>query len=682
MFFCAGDSNSWTFALAVLALVPADVAATMKNEPHPHLGMLWDLTYWTTFALTWFLLPIHQMYEDAADFSVIGRLKTSLRENLIFYGVILSVIVFGVVILVAYGTLTTAGLSGFGIVVSNMFGIVTGVFLLGYGLVEIPRSMWRSADVETRPRRAARRVGVAAEALKNAHHKLRKITRASETTQEVMPRLHPLRLAMKTIANETPKASVFASASDALASAGAYEDETAPEEEDDFLDYDYDEIKDLVRLRRALHRCLRVYRRTAAQYATCVMQALEAEAVATAAAIDGKSCLMGGGGGGGEARFRSPFRPPRNTKFGETAEKIEWWWKCRAQPLALRVASVLFGVFSALVVWSECTMWTTQAMNLSDVSPFSALVRTAASSGSDGGIHVAVMIPLGYMVYCAQYSLFRLGMFSFYQLVPRHTDSFSLLLNAALTCRYSAPLSLNFIMLVHSLQETGRETTFTSKMYENVPVAAQHFAAYFPMVLGVYCAAILFGFFDKLTASCCSCLPGFRGAKLGDKYTFESDDKDLEMDLHVSEGRRVVERERASFAAVEGHGVVGAGCPYYYDLRKRDIGTGSDDSGSGAADDIESNDRVGLLGNRTRSDESRDRRWERTKERLGDAVATSGRGGSRGGGRTGAPPSEDAPRSFASRFGLGGGKTEKKKPGGRGGGGSNLDSTFASLSRK
>jgi len=42
------------------------------------------------------------------------------------------------------------------------------------------------------------------------------------------------------------------------------------------------------------------------------------------------------------------------------------------------------------------------------------------------------------MCFCAYYSLFRLGMFSFYQLVPRHTDSFSLLVNAALTCRYSA----------------------------------------------------------------------------------------------------------------------------------------------------------------------------------------------------------------------------------------------------
>jgi hypothetical protein len=26
-----------------------------------HLGVLWDLSYWTTFCLTWFVLPIHQV---------------------------------------------------------------------------------------------------------------------------------------------------------------------------------------------------------------------------------------------------------------------------------------------------------------------------------------------------------------------------------------------------------------------------------------------------------------------------------------------------------------------------------------------------------------------------------------------------------------------------------------------
>jgi hypothetical protein len=81
-------------------------------------------------------------------------------------------------------------------------------------------------------------------------------------------------------------------------------------------------------------------------------------------------------------------------------------------------------------------------------------------------------------------------------------DSFSLLVNAALTCRYSAPLSLNFLMLVPSLQETGRRTTFTHKMAENVPIAAQHFSALFPAILSVYCAAIAFNFFDKIMKCC------------------------------------------------------------------------------------------------------------------------------------------------------------------------------------
>ena len=94
---------SWTLSLSIIALVPADIAATANNEDgaRPGLGILWDLSYWTTFCLTWFVLPIHQIYEDAGDFSVGGRLRTSIRENLIFYAVIVLVAVLGVVLLVA-----------------------------------------------------------------------------------------------------------------------------------------------------------------------------------------------------------------------------------------------------------------------------------------------------------------------------------------------------------------------------------------------------------------------------------------------------------------------------------------------------------------------------------------------------------------------------------------------------
>ena len=39
--------------------------------------------------------------------------------------------------------------------------------------------------------------------------------------------------------------------------------------------------------------------------------------------------------------------------------------------------------------------------------------------------------PLAYMAACCYYSLFKLGMFSFYHMVPHATNSHSLLMNAA-----------------------------------------------------------------------------------------------------------------------------------------------------------------------------------------------------------------------------------------------------------
>lgn len=383
--------------------------------------------------------------------------------------------------------------------------------------------------------------------------------------------------------------------------------------------------------------------------------------------------------GSSEKRFRSPLRPARPGKLGETLETVEWWWKCRLQPLALRLAALVLGAFSLLTVWAETTMWTTQAVEGgADLSPFSAMVRSASTQA---GIHLAVMVPLGYMCFCAYYSLFRLGLFSFYQLVPNATDSFSLLVNAALTCRYSAPLSLNFLMLVPSLKETsGRDTVFHNKMAENVPVAAQRFNAVFPAIMCLYCAAIFFDVFDKMLRT----LAG----DAGDGYTFESDERDSERDAHVSEGKRFVERERAAMAsAPNGRKKVGGGCPCYFELGKRDVGSeGSEmrDASSGG-DDVESR---GLLNRRAaRSDEraeSRAERWERNKERLANAV---GRGAGNGSGLAGgnAVGSGGGGRRFLPSLSLGRGTRGGSENGGAagrdGGEGGNLDRMFASLGR-
>ena len=330
---------SWTLSLSIVALVPADVAATMYDEETSSLSTLWDLSYWITFTLTWFVLPFHQLYEDAGDFSALARASTSLRENGIFYGVIVFILLLGAILLTSYGAMTSESMATFALASSTIFGICAGIFALGFGLVDVPKIIWRRADVAKRQAEAHRRLGVASRALEDAFVGLRKVIKASETTREVIPRHHVYAWAVAVIARETPKSSAFEGAMDKV-----------DDDVDGVLDYDYDELSDLVALRRELRRRTRVYRRTAAQYAVAVENAIEAEAVfncgAGAGGLGDRGCLMTPDGG--QRRFRSPLRAPRQGRYGEAVETVEWWWKCRVEPVLLRVLAVALGALACV----------------------------------------------------------------------------------------------------------------------------------------------------------------------------------------------------------------------------------------------------------------------------------------------------------------------------------------------
>lgn len=46
-------------------------------------------------------------------------------------------------------------------------------------------------------------------------------------------------------------------------------------------------------------------------------------------------------------------------------------------------------------------------------------------------LQIFTFVPLVYICVCTYFSVFKLGMFSFYYLVPKHTDAVSLLVNAS-----------------------------------------------------------------------------------------------------------------------------------------------------------------------------------------------------------------------------------------------------------
>ena len=122
--------------------------------------------------------------------------------------------------------------------------------------------------------------------------------------------------------------------------------------------------------------------------------------------------------------------------------------------------------------------------------------------GVDFPVKVVVGLSLVYMLACAYFTVLKLAMFSFFHVVPHHTDAPSLLLSASLFCRYSAPICYNFLSLLPVVHRGGKESVFEQAMGQHLPNAAIMFNDIFPVVLGIFCPMVTFGVLDRLKACC------------------------------------------------------------------------------------------------------------------------------------------------------------------------------------
>lgn len=359
-----------------------------------------------------------------------------------------------------------------------------------------------------------RRVAGASKALSRDYERLAVQAKAVETTSGVMPRRHELRWAMNIIEKETPDVST-ASAT----------------EQDDCLEYDYDELMDLVALRRSVMRSSRVYRRTRALYVIAVQEAFRAEAL--------EASRM--------SSMRRLHRPPnsgvRSGPLGKCLDDIEYTWSIIVFPVLMRCVAVAAAFLSVTIVLAESSIWVGRVWDTADQLSFLSVMLENTEINSKSSLtsmQIVVAIPLFYMCFCCFYSICKVAMFSFYQLVPHATDSISLLVNASLVCRYAAPLSYNFLMLLPIIRSSGRMTTFTKKMVSNVPELADQLNIIVPTFLGVFCLAIACGWFESIVRI-------FRA----DNFKFVTD---VDVNESVEIGKSIVDRERAE---VMDGGVIG-----------------------------------------------------------------------------------------------------------------------------
>ncbi|KAL8239539.1 hypothetical protein R6Q59_016106 [Mikania micrantha] len=532
---------TWFCSLSFIILVPADIWAAMSGQDRGGISFFWSWSYWSTFLLTWAVVPILQGFEDAGDFTVAERLKTSLHVNLMFYAIIGSVALFGLILLILMHNNWSGGIIGFAMACSNTFGLVTGAFLLGFGLSEIPKGIWIYADYMTRQKVLSHKVARAALKLDDAHQNLSNAIVVAQATSKQMSKRDPLRPYMdiidKMLINMLNEDSSFKPQGGRLG-------------END-MDYDTDE-KSMATLRRQLRRAKGEYYRCKSEYMNFVMEALELEdTLKSYEHRDATGCQCFGNYSLCDLsqlcpvtiteniiclKYISSLRPGRPGKIGSYLDTAELVWRCILRKQLKKLLAIILGCLTAAILLAEATI----LPNGVDFSLFSILINAVKTNGVL--VQVVGFIPLMYMCVCTYYSLFKIGRLTFYSLTPSQTSSVSLLMICSQVALYAPPISYNFLNLI-SLPPDAT-TVFERRMGkidDAVSFFGKNFNKIYPLIMVLYTLMVAGNFFDRIV----SYFGNWKIFRLGD----EADD----LDGFDPSGLMILQKERSSIT--RGHKV-------------------------------------------------------------------------------------------------------------------------------
>lgn len=84
----AKDRCSLCVRLSLLYCLRRKPHACVQGTSPTLLVTWWRLAYWYGFAVQFTVLPFHQEYADSGHFTVSDRISTAIRNNLIFYAVL------------------------------------------------------------------------------------------------------------------------------------------------------------------------------------------------------------------------------------------------------------------------------------------------------------------------------------------------------------------------------------------------------------------------------------------------------------------------------------------------------------------------------------------------------------------------------------------------------------------
>lgn len=389
--------------------------------------LFWKATYWSTFILTWLLLPILQEFYRSGNFYKLARLRYSLKRNAKFQAMILLVSLCAAVYLVLETGLSFSNLKSMIIALSHIYALVLALWLMAHGLFAIPKNRWLEGNL-----------------MQNLNHHYLKVPKLVDSIEDTKLSFREEVLQVMVLKENFTNPAVDENLrfrdwildlysmipGDVIEAAGRQythsESRTISRSQisDSFMSsLTYNFQQHLYKL--LAHNS--EYDKLLGQITR--LQTL-IDAKSTANQVERLQLMQNLGG----------FLPPN----------IDYYVQCYGWPTTARLLSVaLFGL-SFLILESEFFHSTRLSLIDAMIFKFGLLKHSLVQAIFTASIFL-------WMLFCSLNSLARLKIFNMYHLVPHNSDPVSACFYASQIARLTIPLSYNFLTLFRSRESIFEE---------------------------------------------------------------------------------------------------------------------------------------------------------------------------------------------------------------------------------
>lgn len=379
--------------------------------------LFWKSNYWTTFALTWLVLPTLQEFYRAGHHLKLHKLKASLRQNMKFQIAVFVAALAGAVYLMFEVGLSFANLKAMIIALSHIYALVLALWLMAHGLIAIPRNRWLEGNL-----------------LKNLNHHYLKVPRLVDTIEDTKIAFKEEVLQLLILQTNFTSAAVpenFAYRDWILDLA----DQIPPQiREQVSRQYVHDDSRTIAReqITESFMSLLtynfqtHLYKLLAhtAEYDTLLDQITDLQRL-----LDAKAAAT-------TAEREQIMRTVR----GRLPPRAKFVYLCYVRPVLARVLSVVLFCGSFIIIQSEF-------FHSTKLSLVNILVYNTGIHNHNLTQALCSFLFFVYMLFCSLNLLAKLKIFNMYHLVPHNSDPVSTCFYASYIARLTIPLSYNFITL-------------------------------------------------------------------------------------------------------------------------------------------------------------------------------------------------------------------------------------------